>query len=93
MHCWKGKRLTLGHNSVYLGIDIIKEKERITMEIQLKKVHTYGHRVMGMVQIASLVLAVGDAIGTTLEFSKRDSAKPITDMVGGPFSFKAGSVD
>jgi ADP-ribosyl-[dinitrogen reductase] hydrolase len=36
-------------------------------------------------------LAVGDAIGTTLENSKRDSAPPVTDMVGGgPFDLRPG---
>ena len=40
---------------------------------------------------AMLGLAVGDAIGTTLEFSKRDSCEPLTDMVGGgPFKLKPG---
>jgi ADP-ribosyl-[dinitrogen reductase] hydrolase len=28
-------------------------------------------------------LAVGDAVGTTLEFRARDSCAPLTDMVGG----------
>ena len=38
-----------------------------------------------------LGLAVGDAIGTTLEFSPRDSYEPLTDMVGGgPFKLKRG---
>lgn len=42
--------------------------------------------------IGSLVgLAVGDAVGTTLEFSARDSGPPLTDMVGGgPFRLAAG---
>lgn len=36
-------------------------------------------------------LAVGDAIGTTIEFSKRDTYPPMTDMIGGgPFNLKAG---
>ncbi|MGI1670233.1 MAG: ADP-ribosylglycohydrolase family protein [Neptuniibacter sp.] len=36
-------------------------------------------------------LAVGDAIGTTLEFKHRGSFEPITDMVGGgPFFLKPG---
>ena len=36
-------------------------------------------------------LAVGDAIGTTLEFQSRDSYTPVTDMTGGgPFGLKAG---
>lgn len=36
-------------------------------------------------------LAVGDAVGTTLEFSARDSRPRLTDMVGGgPFSLRAG---
>lgn len=40
---------------------------------------------------ALLGLAVGDAIGTTLEFKHRDSYPPPTDMVGGgPFKLKAG---
>lgn len=42
--------------------------------------------------LGSLVgLAVGDAIGTTIEFSKRDTYPPMTDMIGGgPFNLKAG---
>jgi ADP-ribosyl-[dinitrogen reductase] hydrolase len=40
---------------------------------------------------ALLGLAVGDAIGTTLEFSPRDSRPPLTDMIGGgPFNLRAG---
>lgn len=36
-------------------------------------------------------LAVGDALGTTLEFTTPGSFKPLTDMVGGgPFHLKAG---
>ena len=36
-------------------------------------------------------LAAGDALGTTLEFKKPGSFKPIDDMVGGgPFKLKAG---
>lgn len=40
---------------------------------------------------AMLGLAIGDAVGTTLEFSRRDSKPRLTDMVGrGPFSLEAG---
>lgn len=40
---------------------------------------------------ALLGLAVGDAIGTTLEFTRRDVAPRLTDMVGaGPFRLKPG---
>jgi ADP-ribosylglycohydrolase len=40
---------------------------------------------------AMLGLAVGDAVGTTLEFRARDSGEPLTDMVGGgPFRLKPG---
>ncbi|MFI0845823.1 ADP-ribosylglycohydrolase family protein [Mesorhizobium sp. IMUNJ 23232] len=36
-------------------------------------------------------LAVGDAVGTTLEFKTRNSFEPITDMIGGgPFHLKPG---
>ena len=38
-----------------------------------------------------LGLAVGDALGTTLEFKSRGSFTPITDMVGGgPFRLRPG---
>lgn len=38
-----------------------------------------------------LGLAVGDAVGTTLEFRSRGSFTPLTDMVGGgPFGLEAG---
>jgi ADP-ribosyl-[dinitrogen reductase] hydrolase len=38
-----------------------------------------------------LGLATGDALGTTLEFSRPGSFKPMTDMVGGgPFRLEAG---
>ena len=38
-----------------------------------------------------LGLAVGDALGTTLEFCRPGSFTPITDMVGGgPFRLKPG---
>ncbi len=40
---------------------------------------------------ALLGLAIGDAVGTTLEFKQRDSYAPLTDMVGGgPFKLSAG---
>lgn len=36
-------------------------------------------------------LAVGDALGTTIEFSPRDTYEPVTDLVGGgPFRLKPG---
>ena len=40
---------------------------------------------------AMLGLAVGDALGTTLEFARRDAHPPVTDMVGGgPFGLGPG---
>jgi len=48
---------------------------------------TFQHRARG----ALLGLAVGDAIGTTVEFKPRGSFKPLTDMVGGgPFGLDPG---
>jgi len=36
-------------------------------------------------------LAIGDAVGTTLEFTRRDARPPLTDMVGGgPFGLAPG---
>src|SRR5215475_16067531 len=38
-----------------------------------------------------LGLAVGDAVGTTLEFRSRDTCPPLTDMIGGgPFGLPPG---
>lgn len=40
---------------------------------------------------ALLGLAIGDAVGTTLEFRQRDSYAPLDDMIGGgPFGLAAG---
>lgn len=40
---------------------------------------------------ALLGLAAGDAVGTTVEFSRRGSFEPMTDMVGGgPFNLEPG---
>jgi len=40
---------------------------------------------------ALLGLATGDAVGTTLEFTQRDTQPPLTDMLGGgPFDLKPG---
>lgn len=40
---------------------------------------------------ALLGLAIGDALGTTLEFKARDTYAPLTDIVGGgPFGLKPG---
>lgn len=48
---------------------------------------TYRDRAKG----AFLGLALGDALGTTLEFSPRDTYLPLTDLVGGgPFHLAPG---
>lgn len=52
---------------------------------------TSGDAVRDRAIGALLGLAVGDALGTTLEFKARDSYPRLTDMVGGgPFRLKAG---
>lgn len=49
--------------------------------------HDAGDRALG----AMLGLAVGDALGTTLEFSARDTKPRLSDMVGGgPFNLEPG---
>ena len=46
---------------------------------------------LGRARGALLGLAVGDAVGTTVEFMPRGSFPPVTDMVGGgPFGLEAG---
>jgi ADP-ribosyl-[dinitrogen reductase] hydrolase len=54
----------------------------MTVELDAKRDRAIG---------ALVGLAVGDAIGTTLEFKRRDEQPPIADMVGGgPFRLHAG---
>ena len=49
------------------------------------------NRLVSKAEGALLGLAIGDALGTTLEFKARDHYTPLTDMVGGgPFKLKAG---
>ena len=50
-----------------------------------------GDAILDRATGAMLGLAVGDAVGTTLEFKARDSYPLLTDMIGGgPFRLKAG---
>src|SRR5437016_5137152 len=50
-----------------------------------------NHRVTDRALGCLLGLAVGDAIGTTLEFTTRDAQPSVTDMVGGgPFKLQPG---
>lgn len=47
--------------------------------------------IIDKAQGALIGLALGDALGTTLEFKTKDSYPPLTDMVGGgPFRLKPG---
>ena len=48
--------------------------------------------VLDRAQGALIGLALGDALGTTLEFSTRDTLPPVTDLVGGgPFGLAPGA--
>jgi ADP-ribosyl-[dinitrogen reductase] hydrolase len=52
---------------------------------------TSAEAIADRAQGALLGLAIGDAVGTTLEFKARDSYRLLTDMVGGgPFNLKPG---
>ena len=53
--------------------------------------HPLPHEVQDRAQGTLLGLAVGDAVGTTVEFSPRGTFEPLTDMVGGgPFNLRPG---
>lgn len=53
--------------------------------------HTTEITLLQRARGALLGLAVGDAIGTTVEFKPRGTFKPLTDMVGGgPFGLEPG---
>ncbi len=50
-----------------------------------------NEKQMNLVEGTLVGLAVGDALGTTLEFCKPESVKPIQDIVGGgPFDLEPG---
>ena len=62
------------------------ENSPILISMKITEI-TYQDRARG----ALLGLAVGDAVGTTVEFKPRGSFKPMTDMVGGgPFGLAPG---
>ncbi len=52
---------------------------------------TTAEAILDRASGALLGLAIGDAVGTTLEFKSRDSYPMLTDMIGGgPFGLKPG---
>ena len=72
-----GKRSGVGLPEDRFGAD-----GRVSMNPEVTKDRAIG---------ALLGLAVGDAVGTTLEFTDRDSYHALTDMVGGgPFGLSPG---
>jgi len=65
----------------------VREQQFIAEYLPSRTMEAIRDRARG----ALIGLAVGDAIGTTLEFSQRDNYRPLHDMVGGgPFNLQAG---
>jgi ADP-ribosyl-[dinitrogen reductase] hydrolase len=65
----------------------VRATKRVPEQIPSATAEAVKDRAVG----ALLGLAIGDAVGTTLEFKPRDTYKPLTDMIGGgPFGLKAG---
>jgi ADP-ribosyl-[dinitrogen reductase] hydrolase len=72
---------TPGQVAHVMGLQVVPEAQPATTEAAIRD------RAVG----AMLGLAIGDAVGTTLEFKARDSYVPLTDVVGGgPFRLKPG---
>jgi hypothetical protein len=78
---------------------IYRKSESPETPSQVSWIKTWGQRRRSVRQLllreryrgALLGLAVGDALGTTLEFKAPGTFKPVTDMVGGgPFGLKPG---
>jgi ADP-ribosyl-[dinitrogen reductase] hydrolase len=78
---------------------IHRKPESPETPVQVSWVKSWAQRRKGVQQLllrdryrgALLGLAVGDALGTTLEFKAPGTFKPITDLVGGgPFALKPG---
>ncbi len=74
---------------------IVRVREVRPGAIETRAQESHLHKIGRMYDRACgclLGLAVGDALGTTLEFKPRDSYAHITDMVGGgPFGLDAGT--
>ena len=67
--------------------DHVKRSAPLGPELPSRSADTLRDRALG----AFLGLAVGDAVGTTLEFRERDEASRLEDMIGGgPFSLAPG---
>ncbi len=65
----------------------VNELSAVAEDMPDKSTNACRNRALG----AMLGLAVGDALGTTLEFATRDSKPRVTDIVGGgPFGLKPG---
>lgn len=80
MFCWRTFDMA-GKPSIIsaIGEKILNNSERIEMKKQ--------SRIQGCL----IGLACGDAVGTTVEFSRRGTFPPVTDMVGGGvFGLNAG---
>jgi ADP-ribosyl-[dinitrogen reductase] hydrolase len=78
---------------------ISRKPESPETSVQVSWIKTWSQRRRSVQQLllreryrgALLGLAVGDALGTALEFKAPGTLKPITDMVGrGPFSLERG---
>jgi ADP-ribosyl-[dinitrogen reductase] hydrolase len=68
-------------------VDYVRAQHAVTEHQPSKCAEAIRDRAVG----AMVGLAVGDAVGTTLEFKSRDSYAYLTDMVGGgPFHLKPG---
>ena len=67
------------------------EYVRQLKEIPEEQPSTSNEAIRDRARGALVGLAVGDAVGTTLEFKTRDACQFLTDMVGGgPFGLQAG---
>ncbi|GAA5053584.1 hypothetical protein GCM10023208_15690 [Erythrobacter westpacificensis] len=65
----------------------VREVSAVMPDLPQQTTNACRDRAVG----ALVGLAVGDALGTTLEFSARDTRPQVTDIVGGgPFRLKAG---
>ena len=69
----------------------LREVEQQTIKAYLDTVGQNSSLLASKFRGALLGLALGDALGTTLEFSARDSKPKVTELTGGgPFNLKSG---
>ena len=88
----EGSRMTMSWVLGHLNNRDSVANDAALSKIYLDSIGQNSSELASKFRGALLGLALGDALGTTLEFSKRDSLPRLTEIIGGgPFKLKPGN--